>query len=149
MSLQSFETVLLALGYALEPHGLRQFVDPAGRDPADPRLPDHRDQGLPGGLARLQKAGKMAALPELGNLRVQPAQTGIESALSIPVSPSRAAVSALMLAGADQPFDIGLHDRVQDGLGDGSQKTAAILLGQKLGKVHVGRGSRGLRPVRG
>ena len=54
-----------------------------------------------------------------------------------------------MLAGADQPFDIGLHQKLQHRLGDGAKEITAVLLGQKLGKVHVGLGHRGLRVVRG
>ena len=45
-----------------------------------------------------------------------------------------------MLAGADQALDIGLHDQLKNSLGDGAQKITAILLCQKLGKVHVGFG---------
>ena len=133
----------------MQAHRLCQLVNAAGRDAADPGLLDHRHQGFFGGLARLQKAGEIAALPELGHLQVQPAQTGIESALSIPVPPRRAAVRAFMLAGADLPFDISLHQKLQNGLGDGAKEIAAILLGQKRGKVHVGLGHRGLRLVRG
>ncbi|WP_318340284.1 hypothetical protein [Defluviimonas sp. D31] len=54
-----------------------------------------------------------------------------------------------MPAGTDQAVDIGLHDQLQDGLGDTAQKVALIVLGQKLGQVHVGFGHRGLRKVRG
>ena len=138
-----------ALGDAGQPHRLRQFVDAAGRDAADPGLLDHRHQGLLRGLARLQEAREVAALPELRHLEVQRAQTGIESALSIPVAPGRALIGPLVLAGADQAFDIGLHDQLQNGLGDGAKEVATVLLCQKLGKVHVGLGHRGLRVVRG
>ena len=54
-----------------------------------------------------------------------------------------------MPTGADQPLDIGLHDQLQDGLGDAAQKVALIVLGQKLGQVHVRLGHWGLRKVRG
>jgi hypothetical protein len=54
-----------------------------------------------------------------------------------------------MPAGTDQAFHIGLHDQLQDGLGDGAQEVALIVLGQKLGQVHVRLGHRGLRKVRG
>ena len=100
-------------------------------------------------FARLQEAGEIAALPQLWHLQVQCAQTGIERALSIPVSPGRALICPLMLAGADRAFNVGLHDQLQYGLGDGAKKIAAVLLCQKLGKVHVGFGHRGLRMVRG
>ena len=60
-----------------------------------------------------------------------------------------ATVRQLVAAGADQAFDIGLHDQLQNGLGDDAQEVALIVLGQKLGQVHVGLGHRGLRKVRG
>jgi len=54
-----------------------------------------------------------------------------------------------MLAGADQAFDVSLHQKLQHGLGNGAKEIATVLLGQKFGKVHVGPGHRGLRVVRG
>jgi hypothetical protein len=45
-----------------------------------------------------------------------------------------------MLAGANQPFDISLHQKLQHRLGDGTKEIATVLLGQKLRKVHVGLG---------
>ena len=62
-----------------------QLIDPARRDAANPRLLDDGHQCLFRGLAGLQETGEVAALPKLGHLQVQRAQTGIESALSIPV----------------------------------------------------------------
>jgi len=54
-----------------------------------------------------------------------------------------------MPAGADQAVDITLHDQLKNGLGNAAQQIALIMLGQKLGQVHVGLGHRGLRKVRG
>ena len=79
-------------------------------------------------------------MPRLRHLQVQRAQTGIERALSIPVAPCCAFRAAFMLAGSDQALVIGLHDQLRNGLGDRAKKIAAILLCQKLGKVHVGLG---------
>ncbi len=138
-----------ALGDAGEPHRLRQLVDTTGGDATDPGFLDHGNQGPLGGLARLQEAGEIAALPQLGHLQVQRAQAGIERALAIAVAPGGSALSPLMPAGADQSLDIGLHEKLKNGLGDGAQKIALIVLLQKLGKVHVGLGHRGLRVVRG
>ena len=120
--------------------GLRQLVHPAGRDAADPGLLDHRDEGFLRGLARLQEAREVAALPELRHLEVQHAQTGIERALSIPVAPGRALIGPLVPAGADQALDIGLHDQLQNRLGDGAKKVTLVVLCEQLGKVHVGLG---------
>jgi len=130
-------------------HRLRQLVHPAGRDAADPGFLDYGDQRLLRGLAWLKEAREIAALPQLRHLEVQRAQTGIESARSVPVSPGRALIGPFVLAGADQAFDIGLHDKLKNGLGNGAKEITAVLLCQELGKVHVGLGHRGLRVVRG
>ena len=65
------------------------------------------------------------------------------------VAPGRALAAAFVPAGADQAFDIGLHDQLKDGRGDAAQEISLIVLCQKLGQVHVGLGHRGLRVVRG
>lgn len=88
-------------------------------------------------------------MTELRHPQVQGAQTGIESARSIPVAPSRAFTAAFMPTGADKACHIGLHDQLQHGLGNATQKVSLIVLGQKLGQVHVRLGHRGLRKVRG
>ena len=138
-----------ALRNAAQPHGLHQLIDATGRDTTDPRLLDDGHQRLFRGLARFEKAREVTALTQLGNPQVQRAQTGIESALSIPVTPRRAFAAALVLASADQAFDIRLHDQLQDGLGNAAQKVSLIVLGQKFGQVHVRLGHRGLHVVRG
>jgi len=97
-------------------------------------------------LAGLRKAGCIVALARLRYFQVQRAQTGIESALSIPVAPRRA-VCPFVLSGADQPFAIGFHDRLRNRLGNAAKKIAAVLRGQNIGKVHVGFGHRGFPVV--
>jgi hypothetical protein len=104
---------------------------------------DHGHQCLLRGLPCLEKAREVAALPQLRHPQVQRAQTGIESALSIPVAPRRAVAAAFMPASADQALDIGLHDQLKDGLGDAAKEVSLIVLGQQLGQVHVGLGHRG------
>ena len=54
-----------------------------------------------------------------------------------------------MPTGADQAFYVGLHDQLKNSLGDAAQKVSLVVLGQKLGQVHVGLGHRGLRAVCG
>jgi hypothetical protein len=125
-----------ALRDAVQPHRLHQLVDAAGRDATNPRLLDDGNQRLLRGLAGIEEAREVAALPELRHPQVQPAQTGIESALSIPVAPGRAIAAAFMTASADDAFHIGLHDQLQHGFGNAAQKVALIVLGQKLGQVH-------------
>src|SRR4051812_3824296 len=49
-------------------HRLRQLVHPPGRDAPDPRLLDHRHQGLLAGLARLEEGREVERPgPELGH----------------------------------------------------------------------------------
>jgi hypothetical protein len=54
-----------------------------------------------------------------------------------------------VFASADQTFDVKLHNQLKDGLSNAAKEIATVLLGQKIGKVHVGLGHRGLRVVRG
>ncbi|WP_434063273.1 hypothetical protein [Gemmobacter denitrificans] len=54
-----------------------------------------------------------------------------------------------MPTGTDQALDIGLHDQLQHSLSYAAKKVTLIVLGQKLGQVHVGLGHRGLRMVSG
>ena len=138
-----------ALRDAAQPHGLHQIVDASGRNTADPGFLDHRHQRLLRGLAGLEEAREVAALPQLRHPQVQRAQTGVEGAIPIAVAPGRALAAAFMAAGADQAVDIGLHDQLKDGLGDTAKQITLIVLLQKLGQVHVGLGHRGLRVVRG
>lgn len=49
------------------------------------------------------------------------------------VSPHRAFGHAFVLAGTDKVPDIGLHNQLKNGLGDGAKKVAASLLGQEIG----------------
>jgi hypothetical protein len=49
----------------------------------------------------------------------------------------------------DQAVDIGLHEQLEDSLGDAAKQVTLIVPLQKLGQVHVGLGHRGLRVVRG
>jgi hypothetical protein len=138
-----------ALRDATEAHGLHELIHPAGRDAADPSLLDHGDQRLLRGLAGLEEAREVAALPQLRHTQVQSAQAGIERAIAIPVPPGRALSAALVPARADQAFNIGLHDQLKDSLGDAAKEVALLMPGQKLGQVHVRLGHRGLRVVRG
>jgi hypothetical protein len=101
-----------------QPHGLHQVIDPASGHAADPCFLDHGDQSLLGHLPGLQKAREIAALSQLRDFEIQRAQPGIEHALSIAVSPCRAVLGSLVPSSADQAFDIGLHDQLEDGLRD-------------------------------
>lgn len=65
--------------------------------------------------------------------------------------PSRAAPcnTPISAVSADDAFHIGLHDQLQHRFGNAAQEVILIVLGQKLGQVHVRLGHRGLRKVRG
>ena len=60
----------LALGDAAHAHRLDQIVDRAGRDALDVGLLDHRGQRLLGHAPRLQEAGEVAALAQLGDAQL-------------------------------------------------------------------------------
>ena len=76
------------------------------------------------------------------------AETGYVTTAELPPDAAEAAALAAS-TGADQAVDITLHDQLKNGLGNAAQQIALIMLGQKLGQVHVGLGHRGLRKVRG
>ena len=129
-----------ALRDPAQPHGLHQLVHAAGRDAADPRFLDHGHQRLLGGLAGLEEAREVAALPQLRHPQVESAKAGVERPVTVAVTPGRAFAAALMPTGTDQAVDIGLHDQLKDGLGDAAKQITLIVLGHKLGQVHVGLG---------
>ena len=110
-----------ALRDPAQPHGLHQLVHAAGRDAADPRFLDHDHQRLLGGLAGLEEAREVAALPQLRHPQVESAKAGVERPVTVAVTPGRAFAAALMPTGTDQAVDIGLHDQLKDGLGDAPQ----------------------------
>lgn len=98
-----------ALRDPAQSHGLHQVIDAAGGHAADPRLLNDGHQRLFRGLSGFEKAGEVAALPQLRHLQVQRAQSGVERALAIAVAPGRALLGPLVPAGADHALDIGLH----------------------------------------
>ncbi len=107
--------VLAQLGYrglgdASHAHRLHQFIDAPGADAGDPCFLDHRDQRLLDGLPWLQKAGKVGAGPQFGDLEIERAEPGVETAVAVAIAPGRAIAGTLVPAGADQAIDVGLHD---------------------------------------
>src|SRR5207247_993946 len=126
----------LALRDAGQPHRLDQFVDPPGRDAADPSLLDYRDQRLLGGLARLKEGREVRTLAQLGDAQAQRAEPGVEAAVAIAIAVIEPLGAALVPAGADQPFDIGFHQDLQHRLRYGSQEIAVTALLQQLDQRH-------------
>src|SRR5207344_3578434 len=92
----------LALRDAGQAHRLDQFVDPAGRDAADPGFLDHRDQRLLGGLARLEEWREVRPLAQLGDAQLERAQARVEAALAIPVAVIETVAGAFVPASPDQ-----------------------------------------------
>src|SRR6516162_9633294 len=90
------------------------------RDTADPGLLDHRDQRLLGSLARLEERREVRSLTQLGDAQLQRAEARVQTPLAISVAVIEPVSAALVTAGADQAFDIGLHQNLQHRLSHGS-----------------------------
>jgi hypothetical protein len=75
--------------------------------------------------------------------KAHPART--HSAIAVTVAVIEPVAAALVAAGADQAFDVGLHQDLQYRLGDGSQEIAIAALLQQLDKRHSLFGHRVLR----
>jgi len=86
--------------------------------------------------------------PEADDLSLCPSLLAATAMIAAPetiLSPWR--VSGYVASSTDRAVTIGFHDRLRNRLGNAAKKIAAALRGQKLGKVHVGFGHRGLRIV--
>jgi hypothetical protein len=105
----------LALGDP-QPQALDELVDAAGRDAAHIRLLDHAHQRLLAALARLQKAGEVAALADLRDLQLDLARPGVPAPRAIAVAMRRAVLRALTVHGTDQLRNLGLHQLASDRL---------------------------------
>ena len=132
----------MALRDTAESHCLHQLVDAPGRDAADPSLLDHRDQRLLGRLARLEKRREVRSLAQLGDPQLQRAEARIQITLAISVAVIKPVSAALVTAGADQTFDIGLHQNLQHRLGHGAQKICIAALLQQINQRHSVIGHR-------
>eukprot|EP01137_Pigoraptor_chileana_P013759 Opistho-2@67633 len=122
------------LGDAGHAHCLHQLIDAPGADASDPCLLDDRDQRLLDGLPGLQKAGKVGAGPQLGDLQVERAEPGIEAAVTVAIAPGRALAGAFVPASADETVDIGLHNDLQHALGDRAQEISISGLRHQFSK---------------
>jgi hypothetical protein len=117
-----------ALRDAAEPHRLNQFVDPARRDAANPRLLDHRHQRLLRGPPRLKEPREIGALPQLRHAQVQRPEPGLELAVAIAVAPGQTPVPTLVAARADETLDVVLHEQLEYRLGDRAKEVVVTLL---------------------
>jgi len=76
----------LALRDAAHPGRPYQAVNRAGRGPLDVGRLDHRDEGPLPGPARVEEAGEIASLPELGDAQVDRACPRLPGAIAIAVA---------------------------------------------------------------
>src|SRR3546814_18256653 len=102
-------------------HGLDEFIDPPGADPADPRFLDHRNQRFLDHLAGLKEARKIGPSTQLGDFQVQRAYPGIQRTVAIAVAPGRALAAALVAARAVPAIKLGLHAQDREGVVSGKR----------------------------
>ena len=88
---------------------LDQVVDRAGRDALDVGLLDHRRQRLLGHAARLEEAGEVAALAQLGDAQLDRAGARLPVAVAIAVALDQPLRALLAEAGAGQAAHLQLH----------------------------------------
>src|SRR3546814_4854485 len=84
------------LGDAGHAHGLDEFIDPPGADPADPRFLDHRNQRFLDHLAGLKEARKIGPSPQLGDFQAQRAYRSEEQTSELH-SPMRLSYAGIAL----------------------------------------------------
>jgi hypothetical protein len=99
----------LALGDAVQPHGLNQFVDRAGRDALDVGLLHNRGDSLFRHPARLEEVREIATLAQLGNAQLHPAGARLPVAVSIAVALGQTIARTLAMSRARPAFNVQLH----------------------------------------
>src|SRR6201996_7040990 len=99
----------LAFGDAAHPHRLDQIVDRAGRNTLHIGFLDHRGERLLGHPPRLQEAGEVRALAQLGNTQLDRAGAGLPIAVAIAVALHQALNALLAVARARHGADLQLH----------------------------------------
>ena len=99
----------LALGDAAHAHRLDQLVDGAGRDALDVGLLDHRGERLLRHPARLEEAGEVGALPELGDPQLDRAGAGLPVPIAIAIALRQPLGALLAIGRTGQLADLQLH----------------------------------------
>jgi hypothetical protein len=92
-----------------QPEALDELFDPPRGHPAHVGLLHDRHQRLLRSLARLQEAGEVAALTDLGDLQLDLTRPGVPPPGPIAVAMRRPIVGALTMGGADQLGHLDLH----------------------------------------
>ena len=85
---------------------------------------------------------EVGSLAQLGNAQLERAKARVEAAFAIAVPVIAPIAGALVPAGADQPFNVGLHQDLQHCLRHGSQEIAVAALLQQLNQRHSVVGHR-------
>ena len=132
----------LAFRNARHAHRLHQVIDFARRNALNPGLLHHGDERPLGGLARLQEGGKIAALTQLRDFEIERAQTRFQIAFAKAITLRRARLVALVARGADEIFDVVVHQLLQNRFGEILQKVAAAALAHHIEKCHCIVGHR-------
>jgi hypothetical protein len=102
---------------AVGAQGPHQVVDLAGGDPMQIGLHDHREQGLVDPAAPLQQRGEERPSPQLGDTQLQiPSGRGAHAG-PVAVALGQPLRAALVRGGADHRGELGLDQRLVDGLG--------------------------------
>jgi hypothetical protein len=94
-----------------------QVVDLAGAHPMQIRLHHHREQGLVDPASPLEQAGEERPGSQLGDAQLQIPRRRSKHAGSVAVALGRPVRGALVGGGADHGGELGLDQRLVDGLG--------------------------------
>jgi hypothetical protein len=132
----------LALRYAGHAHRLDQLVDRACRHALDVGFLDHGRQRLLAHPPRLQKARKIAALPELRDAQLHRPGPGLPVAVAIAVAMVQPFSASLAVPGAGQSLDPERHQPLGGKRDHLAQKIRVGVLLQKRLEVHHIRGHR-------
>ncbi|GAA3228032.1 hypothetical protein GCM10020256_39880 [Streptomyces thermocoprophilus] len=129
----------LGLRQLRHPEGLGELLDPAGGDTEQVGGGDHRDQGLLGPAAALEKpVREVAALPQLGNGELDGPGAGVPLARAIAVAMVDAFLADLPVFGVAEGVSLGGHEGVGECLDHRAQQ-----IGTRRGEVLLGEGVQG------
>ena len=131
------------------PKRLDQIIDRAGRDALDISFLDHRGQRLLGHPARLEEAGEVAALAQLGDAQLDCAGTGLPVTFAVAIALDEPGGRLLAVARAGQAADLHLHQPLGGKRDHVAQNIGVRGLLDQRAQVHHGIGHRGsFRQVR-
>src|SRR5665213_1048374 len=139
----STQTGDLALADALHPHGAHQVVYRARGDALDVSLLDDGGQRLLGHAARLQEAGEVAALAQLGDAQFDRAGAGLPVAVAIAIALVAAIGTAFAGGRVAQAFGFQGHQAFGRKADHLAQEAGVRTLLQKLAKGDLVIGHRG------